>query len=209
MGVMTRLNELAREYEERHYPPTRRLDLHAEGPQYARDRALRWIQTFAHEQPGADLLLIVERGRRARHGHKGPVRLEIEKLLNELAGGLIEWWQPFADGSLALRIARDPRRWVAAARPPPEKGEGRTPETAGAKYLPPQADIPPELLPMATRAAELRRTREGLAVSLLDVVLRGIWNDAQARAFDEGVSWETAVREVLKAEERAIYEDEA
>ena len=205
---MTRLNELAREYEERHYPPTRRLDLHGEGPQTARDRALRWIQTFAHEQPGADLLLIVERARRAGH-HTGPVRLEVEKLLNELEGGLIEWWQPFADGSLALRIAREPRRWASPVKTPePKKGEGRTPETAGAKYLPPQADIPPELLPVATRSAELRRTREGLAVSLADVVLRGIWNDAQARAFDEGVSWEQALREVLEAEERAIYEED-
>ncbi|HEX8907344.1 MAG TPA: hypothetical protein VF771_21005 [Longimicrobiaceae bacterium] len=205
---MTRLSELAREYEERHYPPTRRLDLHAEGPQYARDRALRWIQTHAHEQPGADLLLIVDRGSRAAR-HKGPVRLEIERLLNELEGGLIDWWQPFADGSLALRIARDPRRWAPAVKKTePVKGEGRTPETAGAKYLAPQADIPPELLPVATRAAELRRTREGLAVSLADVVLRGIWIDAQARAFDEGVSWEQALREVLEAEERAIYEDE-
>jgi hypothetical protein len=206
---MTRLNELSREYEARHYPPTRRLDLHGEGPQFARDRALRWIQTFAHEQPGADLLLVVERGRRAAHGHKGPVRLEVEKLLKELEGGLIEWWQPFAEGSLALRIARDPRRWAPGAKSAePVKGEGRTPETAGAKYLPPQADIPPELLPVATRAAELRRTREGLAVGMLDVVLRGIWIDAQARAFDEGVSWEQALQEVLHAEERAIYEDE-
>jgi hypothetical protein len=205
---MTRLNDLAREYEARHFPPTRRLDLHGEGPQTARDRALRWIQTFAHEQPGAELLLVVERGRRAGH-HKGPIRLEVEKLLKELEGGLIEWWQPFAEGSLALRIARDPRRWAPGAKTAEApKGEGRTPETAGAKYLPPQADIPPELLPVATRAAELRRTREGLAVSLADVVLRGIWIDAQARAFDEGVSWEQALREVLQAEEQAIYEED-
>jgi hypothetical protein len=204
---MTRLNELAREYEERHYPPTRRLDVHREGPQSARERALRWIQTFAHEEPGSDLLLIVERGGRPGR-HKGPVRLEVERLLNELEGGLIDWWQPFADGSLALRIAREPRRWAGAKAPEPPKGEGRTPETAGARYLPPQADIPPELLNIAARAAELRRTREGLAVPMGEVVLRGIWNDAQARAFDEGVSWEQALREVLEMEERAIYEDD-
>ena len=203
--AVTRLNELAREYEARHFPITRRLDLQGEGPQTARERALHWIQSFAHEQPGTDLLLVVQRGRH----RKGPVLLEMEKLLDELTGGLIDWWQPFAEGSLALRIARDPRRWAPGAKAPaPAKGEGRTPETAGAKYLPPQADIPPELLPVATRAAELRRTREGLAVPLADVVLRGIWIDAQARAFDEGVSWEQALREVLHAEERAIYEDE-
>jgi hypothetical protein len=58
------LHDLAREYEAQRFPPTRRLDLHAEGPQVARDRALHWIQSFAHEQPGAELLLIVERGGR-------------------------------------------------------------------------------------------------------------------------------------------------
>ncbi|HET7232275.1 MAG TPA: hypothetical protein VFJ16_19875 [Longimicrobium sp.] len=203
---LTRLNELAREYEARHYPPTRRLDLQAEGPEGARERALRWIQSFAHEEPGSDLLLIVERLRPGRG--KSPVRLSVEKLLNELNGGLIEWWQPFADGSLALRVARDPRRFPAGAKPPPLPGEGRTPETAGAAYLDPAADIPPELRPIALRAAELRRSREGLAVSAAPVVLRGIWNDAQARAFDEGVSWEQALAEVLEAEQQALYEDE-
>lgn len=201
---MTRLNELAREYEARHFPITRRLDLQGEGPQTARERALHWIQSFAHEQPGSDLLLVVQRGRH----RKGPVLLEVEKLLSELTGGLIDWWQPFAEGSLALRVARDPRR-IPAARPakaPP--GEGRTPETAGAKYFPPREDIPPELLDVAGRAAELRRTREGLGVSLTDVVLRGIWMDAQARAFTEGVSWEQALRETLEAEQRALYEDD-
>src|SRR4051812_12916222 len=188
-AAVTKLNELAREYEARHFPPTRRLDVQNEGPQTVRDRVLRWVQSFAHEQPGADLLLVVQRGRH----RKGPVLLEMEKLLDELTGGLIEWWQPFHEGSVALRIARDPRR-VAAARPPPKvQGEGRTPETAGARYLSPLADIPPKLLPIATRAAELRRTREGLAVQAGEVVLGGIWNDAQARAFTEGVSWERAL----------------
>jgi hypothetical protein len=201
---VTRLNELAREYEARHFPITRRLDLQGEGPQTARDRALRWIQSFAHEQPGSDLLLVVQRGRH----RKSPVLLEVERLLDELTGGLIDWWQPFAEGSLALRVAREPRR-VPLARPAAApKGDGRTPETAGAKYLAPQADIPPELLEVASRAAELRRMREGLGVPLTDVVLRGIWLDAQARAFTEGVSWEVALRETLEAEQRALYEDD-
>ena len=201
---MTRLNDLAREYEARHFPPTRRMDLQGEGPQTARERALRWIQSFAHEQPGADLLLVVERGR----GRKGPVRVAVEKLLDELTGGLIEWWQPVAEGSLALRIARDPRRTPLAGPAPTPQGEGRTPETAGAKYLSPLEDIPPELLDVATRAAELRRMREGLAPSVMEVVLRGIWITAQARAFDEGVTWAQALRETLDDEMRALYDDE-
>ena len=200
------MNELSREYEARHYPPTRRLDLQAEGPDSARERAMRWIQSFAHEEPGADLLLVVERGRPGRG--KGPVRVAVEKLLAELNGGLIEWWQPFADGSLALRVARDPRRFPGGpAKPKVPPGEGRTPETAGAGYLDPQADIPPEMLPIALRAAELRRAREGLAPSAAAVVLRGIWNDVQARCFAEGVSWARGLEEVLEAEQQAIYED--
>jgi hypothetical protein len=201
---VTKLNELAREYEARHFPPTRRLDIQGEGPQTARERVLRWVQSFAHEQPGADLLLVVQRGRH----RKGPVLVEMEKLLDELSGGLIDWWQPFAEGSLALRIARDPRRVPEVKKPSAVVGEGRTPETAGARYLSPLADIPPELLSVATRAAELRRTREGLAVGLGEVVLGGIWIDAQLRAFTEGVSWERALRETLAAEERAIYDDD-
>lgn len=199
-----KLNELAREYEARHFPPTRRLDIQGEGPQTARERVLRWVQSFAHEQPGAELLLVVQRGRH----RKGPVLVEMEKLLDELSGGLIDWWQPFAEGSLALRIARDPRRVPGVKKPAAVIGEGRTPETAGARYLSPLADIPPELLSVATRAAELRRTREGLAVGLAEVVLGGIWIDAQLRAFTEGVSWERALRETLAAEERAIYDDD-
>jgi hypothetical protein len=200
---VTRLNELSREYEARHFPVSRRLDLQGEGPQTGRERALRWIQSFAHEQPGAELLLVVQRGRARR----GPVLAAIEGLLAELTPGLVEWWQPFAEGSLALRIARDPRRWVPNAPAPPPAGDGRTPETAGARYLPPQADIPAELLPLATWVMELRRTREGLGVSLGEVVLRGIWNDAQRRAFEEGISWEQALREAQAEEERALYEE--
>jgi hypothetical protein len=203
---VTRLNELSREYEARHFPPTRRLDLQAEGPESARARALKWIQTFAHEQPGAELLLVVERGRRPG-SRKTVLRQAVEALLNELNGGLIEWWQPFAEGSLALRISRDPR--LTRAQPPRAiEGEGRTPETAGARYLPPQADIPPELLPLAERVAELRRTREGLGVGLTDVVLRGIWIEVQARAMGERVPFEDALRELLAAEQARVYEDD-
>ncbi|HST62916.1 MAG TPA: hypothetical protein VLK84_29685, partial [Longimicrobium sp.] len=78
-----RLNELSREYEARHFPPTRRLDLQGEGPETARQRALRYIQSFAHEQPGAELLLIVERGRKPG-GRRGPIRTSVEALLDEL-----------------------------------------------------------------------------------------------------------------------------
>jgi hypothetical protein len=204
---VTRLDELAREYEARHYPPTRRLDLQREGPDSARERALRWIQTFAHEEPGADLLLVVERVRRHGRG-KGPVRLAVEKLLDELNGGLIDWWQPFADGSLALRIARDPRRFAPPPAPKAVEGDGRTPETAGARWLAPQADIPPELLSLAERIAELRRVREGLPAGARDVLLRGIWNEAQARAMSERVPWERALQETFEDEQARMYEDD-
>ena len=203
---MTRLNELAREYEARHYPPTRRLDLQGEGPETARERALRWIQTFAHEQPGVDLLLVVERTHRP--GRKGPVRASVEKLLEELRGGLIEWWQPFAEGSLALRIARDPRRWVAAGRPAEPVGDGRTPETAGAVNIHAEDDIPEEILPLARRAAELRRTREGLGVSLMGIVLRKVWIEAQAAAMGERITLEAALERIRAVEEEQLYEDD-
>ena len=202
---MTRLNELAREYEARHYPLTRRLDLQREGPQTARERALRWIPTFAHEEPGADLLRGVERGHRP--GRKGPVRVSVEKLLDELRGGLVEWWAPFSEGTLALRVARDPRRWTAAARPAVAEGDGRTPETAGAAYVEAEDDIPEELLPLARRVAEMRRTREGLGVSLLGVVMRQIWIEAQATAMSERVSFHDALTRAREDEERRVYDD--
>jgi hypothetical protein len=149
---------------------------------------------------------VVERGKRPG-SRKGPVRVAVEKLLDELRGGLIEWWQPFADGSLALRVARDPRLHPAAA-PPPEVGEGRTPETAGQAYLSPRADIPPELLPLAERVAELRRMREGLPVGVTDVVLRGIWIEAQARAMGERVPFQETLQALLRAEKERMYEDD-
>jgi hypothetical protein len=205
---VTKLTDLAREYEARHFPPTRRLDLQGEGPETARERALRWIQTFAHEAPGSDLLLVVERGRRPGH-RKSVLRQAVEKLLDELNGGLIEWWQPFHEGSIALRVARDPRRWPAA--PPPQrdpKDEGRTPETAGAAYLHPAADIPGELLPLARRVAEMRRTREGLGLALLDVVLRELWIQAQTDAMTRGASFEDALLRLEDEERRRMYEEE-
>lgn len=200
-----RLNELSREYEARHFPPTRRLDLQGEGPETARQRALRWIQSFAHEQPGAELLLIVERGRKPG-SRRGPVRAAVEVLLDELKGGLIEWWQPFAEGSLALRIAAEPRRWVAPGPRPEDPTEGRTDETAGRAYLHPEADIPEELRPLARRVAELRRTREGQAVGLMDVVLREIWIEAQAAAMTDRTDWDTALRAIARREEARILE---
>jgi hypothetical protein len=202
--IVTRLNELAREYEARHFPLNRRLDLQGEGPETARERALRWIQTFAHEQPGVDLLLVVERG---RHHRKGPVRTAVERLLDELTGGLIEWWQPFAEGSLACRVARDPRRWARTPQSVPDpKDDGRSAETAGAAYLAPERDIPPELLPLAQRAAELRRMREGLPAAATAVVLRGVWNEAQAAAMQHRMGFEAALHEIERAEAEALYE---
>ncbi|HWK88643.1 MAG TPA: hypothetical protein VNP72_01560 [Longimicrobium sp.] len=200
-----RLNELSREFEARHYPPTRRLDLQGEGPETARQRALRWIQSFAHEQPGAELLLIVDRGTRPG-ARKGAIRTAAETLLNELSGGLVEWWQPFSEGGLALRVARDPRRWSRPAPEPEDPHDGRSPETAGRAYLPPQADIPPELLPLAERAAELRRVREGQGVGLLEVVLREIWIEAQAAAMTERISWDAALTRIVREEERRMWE---
>lgn len=203
---MARWNELAREYEARRFPPTRRLDLQGEGPETARERTLRWIQTFAHEEPGTELLLVVERGSRPG-GRKGALRQAVERLLDELSGGLVEWWQPFAEGSLAVRVARDP--WRTPRRPASRPaGEGRTPETAGAAYLPPESDIPPELLPLARRIAELRRTREGLGVPLMDVLLRGLWNEAQVAAMTDRVSFAEALERMLAAEETRLFEEE-
>ncbi|HEX8271177.1 MAG TPA: hypothetical protein VF615_00920 [Longimicrobiaceae bacterium] len=205
---MAHLNDLFREYEARHYPPTRRLDLQGEGPATARDRALRWIQTFAHEQPGAELLLVLERGRRSEAHRKSPVRVAVEAMLSELRGKLLDWWQPFGPGSIALRISGDPAMFAPAPRPKPDPTDGRTPETAGAAYVPAEADIPAELLPLARRAAELRRTREGLGVSIMDVVMRGIWIEAQAFAMSERETFEAALRRIVAAEEARAFEDD-
>lgn len=205
---MTHLGELFREYESRHYPPTRRLDLQGEGPATARDRALRWIQMHAHEQPGADLLLVLERGRRREAHRKSPVRLAVEGMLAELTGKLLEWWQPFGPGTIAVRISAQPGMWAPAPPSKREHPDGRTPETAGAAYVAPEADIPDELLPLARRAAELRRTREGLAVSLMEVVLRGVWIEAQALAMDRRLTFEDALDRIAAAELEKAYGDD-
>ena len=204
---MARLGDLAREYEAQRFPPTRRLDVHGEGPQAARERALRWIQSFAHEEPGQELLLIVERGR-GRGRPPTPVRLSVEKLLRELEGKLIAWWQVFGEGSLAVRVAAEPTMLSAGEEPPPEPlDDGRTPETSGAGLLALHHDIPDELLPLARRAAELRRTREGISVKMTDLVLRRIWIEAQAAAMGERISFQAALEAVLRREREALEEE--
>jgi hypothetical protein len=205
-GALAGFGDLAREYEAKRFPPTRRLDLHGEGPMAARERALHWIQSFAHEEPGAELLLIVERGRGARRDPTA-VRVEVEKLLRKLEGRLIDWWQIFEQGSLALKISDEPRMhpFEAPAAPPPD--DGRTPETAGAALVEVQNDIPGELLELAESAAELRRTREEISVGLIDVVLRRVWIEAQADAMRREVGFEDALRRIL-SEERKQLRDE-
>ena len=204
---MAGLRDLAREYEARRFPPTRRLDLHGEGPQVARERALHWIQSFAHEQPGEELLLIVERGRRPGSAPTS-VRRSVEKLLEELRGKLIDWWQDFGAGSIALRISVTPRMDpLPPTQPLQQRGEGRTPETAGAAPLALHYDIPDELLELAHRAAELRRVREGISVGLLDVVLRRIWIETQAIGMGERVCFEAALNRILAEERERVLEE--
>lgn len=204
---MAGLGDLAREYEARRFPPARRLDLHGEGPLAARERALRWIQSYAHEEPGQEVLLIVERGRRPGRAPTA-VRSSVEKLLRELQGKLIDWWQVFGDGSLAVRIAADPRmNPFGPERPPDPANEGRTPETAGAAVAATHHDIPGELMGIASRAAELRRHREGISVGLLDVVLRRIWIEAQAEAMGRRITFETALERIFEEERRKALEE--
>ncbi len=199
-------NDLAREYEARRFPLRRRLDLQAEGPSTARQRALRWIQSFAHEEPGEELLIIVERGSRPGRA-AGPVRRAVEQLLQEIDGRLIHWWQPFGDGSYALRLSDDPRLLPLDAGPATPEGEGRTPETAGTAVLALHHDIPDDLLPLARRIAELRRSRESISVGLLDVVLRRIWIEAQASAMTDRISFTRAMENILEEERlRAVEE---
>ena len=204
---MAGLHDLAREYEAQRFPPTRRLDVHAEGPQVARERALRWIQSFAHEQPGSDLLLVVERGKRSGRVAT-PVRIAVERLLGELQGRLIDGWQTFGPGSLAVRVAAEPRMTPLGAAPADPVGEGRTPETAGVAPLALHHDIPDDLLDLAGRAAELRRVREGISVGALDVVLRRIWIETQAAAMQERIPFERALRRILAEERERMLEEE-
>lgn len=204
---MAGLHDLAREYEARRFPPTRRLDLHGEGPAVARQRALHWIQSRAHEAPGEELLLIVERG--GRPGRPtSPVRSAVERLLEELQGHLIDWWQQFGPGSLAVRIADDPNMLPGRDAPLPDPSdEGRTPETAGTALLALHHDIPDELMELALPAAELRRDREGISVRLLDAVLRRVWIEAQALAMSERVSFRQALRSILESERARAREE--
>lgn len=204
-GSLSGLGDLMRQYERARYPQERRLDVHGEGPAVARERALRWIQSRAHEEPGQELLLIVARG--GRPGKPpGPVETEVRSLLDELEGKLIDWWQPFAPGSLALAIAREPTMLNGGHARPAQPGDGRTRETAGAARPAPERDIPPELLDLATRIAELRVEREQHSIRVLPVVLREIWIEAQALAMEERVGFDTALEALRVRELDAIYE---
>jgi hypothetical protein len=195
------LNDLLRQYEANRFPPTRRLDLQGEGPDTARQRALQWIQSFAHEHPGSELLLVLERGRTTGPRGRG-VRESVEKLVRQLEGGLLDWWQPFGPGSIAVRVADEPSMAPRSrSGAPAPQDEGRTRETAGAVLIAPDSDIPAEVLPLAQRAAELRRERESLSPGLLEVLLRRVWIEAQARAMAKRLDWKTAVEQVLAEEE--------
>src|SRR5688572_27101090 len=101
---MAGMNDLMREYEQARFPADRRLDVHGEGPAVARERVLQWIQSWAHESPGLELLLIVDRVRRPGRP-VSPVAKAVQTLLAELQGKLLDWWQPFAPGSIAVRVA--------------------------------------------------------------------------------------------------------
>lgn len=193
------LSDLAREYEARRFPISRRLDLHGEGPFTARERALKWIQSYAHEEPGQELLLIVERGR-APGRPASPVRRSVERLLVELQGRLVDWWQDYGTGALALRISDDPHMSLPQI-PQMIENEGRTPETASAAWDV-EEDIPPELLETAERIAEMRRDREGLSLGVADVVLRRVWIEAQAMAMAEELTFGRAVDRLLQQELR-------
>lgn len=203
---MAGLSDLMREYERTRFPAHRRLDLHGEGPQSARDRALHWIQSRAHEEPGEELLLIVERV--VRPGKPpAPVAVAVRKLLTELEGRLIAWWQPFGPGSLALRLSTEPRMHPFESAAPPPEGEGRTSATAGSARPQADEDIPPELLPSARRATDLRLEREGLSVRVHDVVLREIWIEVQAMAMERRIPFEAAMGLVLEQEEDRLLDD--
>lgn len=200
---MTGMGDLLREYERVRFPPARRLDVQAESPRAARDRALKWIQSRAHETPGEELLLVVERGCRPG-ATPGVVEVELRKLLDEMQGRLIEWWEPFTPGTLALRIAFDPRFHRPAAPASEPRGDGRTGATAGAARPDPAADIPPDLLDLARHAAELRRDREGLSLHLATVVLREVWNESQVLAMDRRLTFRAALEAVAARERERV-----
>jgi hypothetical protein len=202
---MRDLTGLARSYEDRRFPPARRLDLQAEGPEMARGRALRWIESVAHEEPGVELLLILER--RAGPVRTGSVRSAVEALLDDLTGRLLDWWEPFGPGSLVVRVSSSPDRFRRVAERDPRPGPAaRFEEAAATGWVEPREDIPADLLPTAERIAELRRQREGLSPGLVDVMLQQIWVEVQALAMDESISFELALEEVLGREEERGYE---
>jgi hypothetical protein len=199
------LHDLMREYERARYPEHRRLDLQAEGLATARDRALQWIQSRAHEEPGQDLLIIVSRS--GRPGNKvSPLETEVRSLLEELQGKLIGWWEPFAPGSLAIRIADVPDMRPRRDPDPGSRGEGRTDETSGAAPLSPQRDIPPQLLEIAIRIADKRIEREGLNPGIRDVVLREIWTEAQALAMERGIDFAAGLGRIMDSEIDKSYD---
>jgi hypothetical protein len=197
---MAGMKELMQEYERARFSEDRRLDLHAEGPRAATERALQWIQSRAHETPGQELLLIVERPFRGDRP-PSPVRAAVQTLLTELQGKLIDWWQPSAPGSIALRISREPSmRTRRVAAPLADTDEGRTSATAGFVRLPARDDIPSELLAEAERIVDLRIEREGLSDRIRDVLLREVWIEVQAAAMEFGTSFATALGAVRSNE---------
>ena len=204
---MAGLQDLMREYERARYPEHRRLDLQAEGPATARDRALRWIQSRAHEEPGQDLLVIVARG--VRPGQEvSRLEAEVRSLLDELQGKLIAWWAPFAPGSLAIRVADVPDMRPGRHPTSDIAGEGRTEETSGAARPSPHVDIPPELLEFAIRVAERRIEREGLSLRIRDVVLREIWIEAQALAMERRIDFGAGLEQIMASEIARSYDDD-
>lgn len=195
---MTNLSELLREYERKRYPPARRLDIQRESPESAADRALHWIQSRAHETPGADLLLVVDRGISPGTEPRA-VERHVRKLLDRLKGRLIDWWEPFTPGTLALRLAVEPVWEVPRQRKEPDP-IGRTAETAGSARPDIEKDVPPELWDAVSRVAGLRVEREGHSIRLKPVISREVWIEAQAIAMDRRLSFGDALQELYQAE---------
>jgi hypothetical protein len=193
---MPGLGDLKREYERSRFPADRRLDLHGEGPRVARERALHWIQSHAHEEPGSELLLVAERVTRPGRP-PGAVATEISKLLGELQGKLITDWSPFTPGSFAVKLSTDPRMVPPAPKKPVSNGD--TKDIAD-PALAPTRDIPPELLGFAEQATELRLQREDLSRGLREVIMREIWIEVQAMAMERRLTFGQAMDRILTGE---------